>query len=350
MADYVHSAVLFVCLVPIAAILTWLCKKHVRIMDHASERSMHKGALPRSGGVAIVVTCSVGIVLLSVVQDGMFSWGYAFWGVSASAFLVAVVGFYDDITAGAFRLKLLSQFASAAVLIMLGMMIRVRGCIDGGVIAMALSYFLTVLWIVGITNAFNFMDGLNGLAAGVAVIVSIAFAAISASCGGSITAHMSVIVAASCIGFLFYNFPKATVFMGDVGSTFLGYCLGALALLAASGSSGAVPFMVMPLLLANFVMETFFTFIWRLYHKQPVHKAHRMHPYQLLRQMGLSTASVTMLYYVQSLVLALLGYAYLHSDLYVRGMIIGVIVLAYMVYFLAIYKAARMRGMLKVAL
>lgn len=344
---YVENVGFFLFLVVLSTALTYLCRNYVRIMDHASDRSFHKGAIPRSGGIAIVLTFCIGTLLYYNFRDTYFDGQGAFWGLFVSAMVIALVSFYDDITNRSFVYKLVSQLLGALILICFGLTLNEWSVpIIGKITFGPYRYILTVLWIVGITNAFNFMDGLDGLAAGVAVIASLAFSVITYYQGSGVTFHIGYILVACCIGFLLFNFPKASIFMGDVGSTFLGFCFGTMAILSSHYDMYHTSFMVVPILFANFIMETFYTFVWRLSKRQLVHKAHKLHPYQLLTQMGVPAKKVILIYYAQSVVLVCLCVLYVHSGIPMMVVILMFIIISYTAYFFKVHKAARARGMI----
>lgn len=343
--QYFYFLVFFCFLTVTSVVLTALCRKYVRVMDYASERSSHTGAIPRSGGLAIAAVFCIGILIYYLLRGEYFVNNSCFWGLFLSALGVAVVSFYDDVTDNTFLFKLLSQLVGVAILIAFGLTIKqVTIPFYGKATLGAFSYPLTLLWIVGITNAVNFMDGLNGLVAGVVIIVSFVFMFINILAGVGFTYHVSYIIAAACMGFMFFNFPRASIFMGDVGSSFLGFCLGAVAILAANFDLSHVPFMVMPILLSNFVLETFMTFVWRLLRREKVWRAHKMHPYQLLNRMGVSSRTVVLIYFMQSVVLSILCVVYLYTtSLSYKIIILASVVSTYMVYFFIVHYYARRR-------
>ena len=165
------------------------------------------------------------------------------------------------------------------------------------------SWPLSFLWIIGLTNAFNFMDGLDGLAAGTAVIASFFFLVITYSLGSSFVYIHCYTVLAGSLGFLVYNFPPARIFMGDVGSAMLGFVFATLAIIAARYDASHTSFMVVPLLLFTFIYDTSFTFVRRWLRGENVTQAHRSHLYQLLNRMGYSHLTVSLGHYPATAVL-----------------------------------------------
>lgn len=340
--------IFFILMAGISAILTYICKKFVRIIDNPTHRSSHTVAVPKSGGIAIVATFYLGICLYYLANGSAFD-QKAFTGLVVSAFVIALVSFYDDLTQKAFYLKVLGQLLGVILLISFGLSFKSWNIPFLGLVSLGFTgYVLTSIWIVGFTNAFNFMDGLNGLAAGVAIIVSLTFSFITAYYSGegfAFISYTNFLIASACTGFIIFNYPKASVFMGDVGSAFLGFSFAAMALFISRFDN--ISFMVIPILFANFILETLFTFIWRLFNKEPIHKAHRIHLYQLLNQMGIPAKRITLFYYGQTIILAVLSLLYLNSNSYMRSILILSLIAVYLFYFLLVHRAARRKGIIR---
>jgi len=267
-------------------------------MDIPNARSAHNIPTPKSGGVSVVTTFLIGVVIIFLVADKAVIRQVYFYGFVFSAVLIAVISLYDDVTNKPLIIKLLTQFAAVGVVLVSGLVIDQIAMPFFGLVFMGwLSYPISFLWILGLTNAFNFMDGLDGLAGGVAVIVSAFFCFITFSQGSVFVYITSYTVLSGALGFLIYNWPPARVFMGDVGSSFLGFVFAVLAIIAARYDVSHTSFLVMPLLLFNFIYDTFFTFIRRLLRGERVVDAHRTHLYQLVNRLGYSHQAVSLFHY-----------------------------------------------------
>lgn len=221
-----------------------------------------------------------------------------FWGFLLSAIALAVVSFVDDVTQKSFLAKIFTQMACVFAMLLVGVSIKVLWLPFIGETTLGFwGYALTFLWLMGLTNAYNFMDGLDGLAAGVAAIAASFMCAIAWSQGSYFVYLASYALIASVAGFLVFNFPPARIFMGDVGSAFLGFAFAALAVIGASFDYGRLSFYIVPLLLFHVIFDTFFTFLRRLMRGEKVHLAHRSHLYQLLNRMGYSHRQVSLYHY-----------------------------------------------------
>jgi len=289
------AGAIFLC----SAGLTYVMARFVQVMDRPNLRSSHSRPVPKSGGIAIVATFVVGSLIIYFYADVARIDDRYFWGYVISAVLLAVVSFVDDILQKIFLAKILTQVLCASVVLASGVVInRLAVPYWGEVPLGAVGYALTFLWILGLTNAYNFMDGLDGLAAGVAVIAAAFLCAIAFQQESVFVYVSSYVLLAGAAGFLVFNFPPARIFMGDVGSAFLGFTFATLAVIGASLDLGHLSFFIVPMLLFHFIFDTVFTFFRRLLRGEKIHHAHRTHLYQLLNQLGYGHRAVSLFHYV----------------------------------------------------
>jgi UDP-N-acetylmuramyl pentapeptide phosphotransferase/UDP-N-acetylglucosamine-1-phosphate transferase len=266
------------------------------LLDIPNERSSHSAPVPRGGGLIIVLACLIGYVIVSAVFHTHFSYGY-FVGAS----LVAIVSWVDDLYSLAFWKRLAVHFAAAAVLVAdLGVWNKLGVPFTESVLRLgpAVGALLTIVWVVWLLNAYNFMDGIDGLAALQAVVAGIGWAVVGVVLGLDGLFLFAGIFSAASAGFLFHNWPPAKIFMGDVGSAFLGFTLAAFPLLSRMEAGQDLP--VLPLLAVAFVwlfiFDTLFTLFRRLLRGERVWEAHRSHVYQRMVIEGVSHRSVTLIY------------------------------------------------------
>jgi Fuc2NAc and GlcNAc transferase len=260
------------------------------LLDIPNERSSHKVPTPRGGGAAIVITATVGFGLLFALRRIDF----ALFAALAGGLAVAVVGFVDD----RHPVPALARLAAhvAAALWALGWLGGLPPLPIGGH-PIELGVFGTLVGVLGIVwvlNLFNFMDGIDGLAASEATFVAWSGGLLSAATLASAgVAAAAVIFAASCLGFLSWNRPPAHIFMGDVGSGYLGYVLAVLALAAAR--SNPVALWVWLILGGAFFVDATVTLVRRLLRGERVYQAHRSHAYQWLARRWGSHGKVTLI-------------------------------------------------------
>lgn len=245
------------------------------LMDIPNERSSHSIPTPRGGGVAIVVSFTASLPVLTWL--GLLN-ADAMYGVLGAGLLVAMIGFADDHGHIAARWRLLGHFfaASWALFWLNGLpFVSLFGeSIDLGWIG----NILAVIYLVWMLNLYNFMDGIDGLASMEAVFASLSAALIYWCIGIDELIWAPLILAAGVIGFLCWNFPPARIFMGDAGSGFLGIVLGVFALRASAISPDLL--WCWAILLGVFLVDATFTLARRVMHRQKIYQAHRSHAYQ----------------------------------------------------------------------
>jgi UDP-GlcNAc:undecaprenyl-phosphate/decaprenyl-phosphate GlcNAc-1-phosphate transferase len=155
----------------------------------------------------------------------------------------------------------------------------------------------TAVWLLFATNAMNFIDGLNGLAGGVALIAACFLAGIAAFTGGWFAYFAALLLAAGLAGFLPFNFPRARIFMGDVGSQFCGFILAVLSVVASRFDGVELSFLIVPMLLSGVLFDVAFTLIRRAFAGEPLTEPHRGHLYQVAQRSGVPAVDVTLVHW-----------------------------------------------------
>ena len=293
----------FLAYLAVSLIRRWVVKG--QLLDHPNYRSMHLMPPPRGGGLAIVVIV-LGTALASANQTEL-SRSLIYIGCGA---VIAWLGWWDDVKSLSHRLRFAVQGIVAVISIVgLGyfkaVTIPMFGELQLGVVGIA----ITFLWIVGLTNAYNFMDGIDGIAGGVAVSAGLGWMWLSFASGhwgNSFVFWIALAISASSLGFLGHNWSPAKIFMGDVASTFLSYSFAVLPLLSAEKGGDAL--MLGTLLLWTFIMDAGVTFLKRLINGEKVFSAHRSHLFQRLVIGGYSHAAISFLYILLTLFAGFLSY------------------------------------------
>jgi len=262
----------------ISALLTWVVRNYAvtkGVLDVPNARSSHKVTTPRGGGLAIVLTYLAGVSALFVL-----GWlpSRTTGALLAAGSVTAVVGFWDDHASLSARLRFTAHFVAAAIaLAALGGMPSLS-IMDVATLSGWLAQTFALLMVVWFLNLYNFMDGIDGIAALEAVTVALGGAAAAFISGYPAGVSACLLLAAASAGFLVWNFPPAKIFMGDVGSGFLGVVFGVLAIDAAIHSP--VLFWSWLILLGGFIVDATVTLLRRLVRGDPVYLAHRSHAYQ----------------------------------------------------------------------
>ena len=264
-----------------------------RVMDVPDPRKAHARATPKGGGVGVVVAFLLGLAVL---------YGYAsfarlaepyFRGFILGAALIAAVSYLDDVFDWPFVFKLAAQMVAAMAAIASGLYVHDVnlpwvGPVELGWVGVA----MTLIWIVFATNAVNFIDGLDGLAAGTALVACAFLALIAQSQGGVFVYAAAMLLAAGLAGFLPFNFPRARIFLGDVGSQFCGYVLAVLGVAAARFDAAALSFLLVPMLLSGVLFDVAFTLARRAATGHRVTEPHRGHLYQIAHRSGMDPRAV----------------------------------------------------------
>lgn len=282
------------------------------ILDHPDARKSHDQPTPKGGGVGPVLAFVVGMLVFyhfSTLAETRFT------AVVVAAVAIAGIALADDLKDFSFLVKLAAQALAAAAAMATGLELRtlalpVVGEVQLGVIGMA----ITLFWIVGCTNAVNFMDGLDGLVAGVVVIASAALAVIAALNESWFAHAAAMFLLAGFAGFLPFNWNPARIFMGDVGSQFAGFMLAVLGVAAAGFEASQVSFLIVPLLLFGLLFDATFTLARRALAGERVSAPHRSHLYQMAQRTGVPVRVVAGLHWGFALYHAALAFLFLTLD------------------------------------
>lgn len=258
--------------------------------DTPVARSSHKTPTPRTGGVAVMAGFLGPALLVSIIEPGL-------WRLAALIFAAFALGLADDVRPLPAAVKLIGQIALAALFVFLFGAVETIPWPAGGALALGpAGAALTIFWIVAFMNAYNFMDGANGLAATAAIFGLSALAVAVAAAGADAPAAAAALLAAAVFGFLPHNFPGGRLFLGDGGSLSIGFAIAALAALAARAGAGSVSALFAPTVFMPFLFDVAFTLAHRLMRRRRLLEAHNEHLYQLLIRLGARHSSVTALY------------------------------------------------------
>ena len=263
------------------------------VLDIPNARSSHTRVTPRGGGLAIVLVVAIAALLAVILHPESLK---DVAGMILPAVSIAAISWLDDVHTLDNRTRFSVHLLCAAVsTAFLGPVEQVDlgsfGTFDLGIFA----WPLTVLWIVGLTNAFNFMDGIDGIAGITALAAGIAIAAASWALGATAVGAVAAAMAAASLGFLSCNWQPARIFMGDVGSAFLGFLIAVLPL-AVGGEAKPRVVPVAVFVMWPFIFDTGYTIVRRLRNRENIFEAHRSHLYQRLTIAGWSHRAVSALY------------------------------------------------------
>lgn len=281
------------------------------VVDRPGARKIHTLTTARMGGAAIFIAWLLPVVVVVSFRDAhwarLFGGAPVILGVILSATAMFALGLYDDFRGLGAGLKLPAEVAAAIALYVIGFRIENVSSPFGPPVALGvLALPVTVVWIVGLTNAVNLMDGIDGLAAGVAALTAV-FIGFAAEYGGSTHTTgilYAVPIAGAALGFLIYNFPPASIFMGDCGSLFLGFALAAISLVSSQKGHAAVAMFVPLIIFGVPVTDTALALLRRYLTGRNLFEADQRHVHHILLERGVSPRHTVLIFYVAS---ALLG-------------------------------------------
>jgi UDP-GlcNAc:undecaprenyl-phosphate GlcNAc-1-phosphate transferase len=278
---------------------TMVLAKRWGAMDQPDPRKVHQKAMPRLGGLAIFA----GIILPALFIAWFVMESPPYWGVVLGGVVAFAVGFLDDIYRLPPLVKLAGQSLAALIAIHFGVLVEFITNPFEDVFALGfLSVPLTLVWIVGVTNAVNLIDGLDGLAAGVSGIAALTMGIVAYLQGATMIFVLASVTLVAVAGFLPYNFYPARTFMGDGGSNFLGFILACLSVLGAAKSTALFAIFVPVVILGIPIFDTFFAIIRRWHNKASILQPDKNHLHHRLLAMGFGhRASVLLIYLISGI-------------------------------------------------
>jgi UDP-GlcNAc:undecaprenyl-phosphate GlcNAc-1-phosphate transferase len=320
----------FVAAMVMALILTPIVKNFaiwVGAVDAPNHRKVHTKIMPRMGGLAIFLAFVGAFFIISPAITEMKQ--NAAWGLLLGGLIIVITGALDDRFELSAKVKLLGQLIAASVVVAFGLrvdLVNIPFGDDTMVYVGWLSIPLTILWIVGVTNAINLIDGLDGLAAGVSAIATGTMMVMSLMMGNVTVALLCAVLLGSIIGFLFFNFHPAKIFMGDSGALFLGFSLATLSILGFKQAT-IVSFILPILILGVPLSDTFFAILRRYVNKTPISVADKSHLHHCLLQLGFSHRKTVLMIYGIATFFGLCAIVLSQASLWVALIVIAIILI-----------------------
>lgn len=285
------------------------------LLDIPGDRSSHKRPTPTMGGLAIVTAFFLGMILVQYLPVHWEKSRWLWWFLAGGG-VVAAHGLIDDVRTLPPLLRFILFCIVAGLPIIGGIRLKAFGIPFLGMIELGiLEIPMTMLWILAVIIFYNFMDGIDGLAVGVGAIVAGFLAYIAWEVGNTDILILSLLLGGSCLGFVWHNFPPAKIFMGDVGSTFIGYTLAMLALIGnQSEQSEHIPLIIPVLLLGTFLFDTVVTAGRRILRREKWYLSHREHYYQRMTNLGFSHLQITLGEYGITCLLGISALLYIRAN------------------------------------
>lgn len=301
-------------------------------------RRMHKTPKARLGGLAIFLGFLVSVCMFTDLPRPVV-------GILLGTVIIVVLGVFDDVYALSAKFKFAVQTLAALVPLYFGVVVErisvPHFISETGVLELGwLGYPLTVLWIVAVTNALNLIDGLDGLAIGVATISSITLLCISLMQENTLVVIITASLSGACLGFFPYNFNPAKLFMGDTGALFLGYTLSTVSVLGLFKGYAAISVAAPFLILALPIFDTSFAILRRIKNHQPIMAPDRGHLHHRLIDMGLSQKQAVIFIYALCIALCLFAIFLLATGA-VKIMALGLIFVLCVVFIIVVPRIIR---------
>lgn len=266
----------------------------INATDKPNHRKVHTNPIPTLGGLVIFIGFMIGVIIIQPVSSHHLA-------IVSGACLIILLGFFDDMYDLSPKIKFAAQLVAAMLVVFWGgLQVEFINLPFGGQVEFGLlSSLITIFWIVGITNAMNLIDGLDGLAAGVSSIALFTIGGMGLIMGDVYVSTMALILFFSTIGFLPYNFFPAKIFMGDTGALFLGYMISVLALLGFKNVT-IISFIIPIFILAVPISDTLIAMARRYINKQPISSPDSSHLHHRLVKSGLTHRQTVLFIYTLS--------------------------------------------------
>jgi UDP-GlcNAc:undecaprenyl-phosphate GlcNAc-1-phosphate transferase len=263
--------------------------RRLHFLDYPSDKKVHIDPTPLMGGIAVALASLASAAAALALIKCPYSARLV--GFMSGGLMVIVLGLADDANGMRPGAKLVGQTAAAAVMLF-------SGGIDGIPLPAPLAFVLALFWMVGLMNAFNFLDNMDGITSGLAAIAMLGIFVLAAGHGQINTAIAAIAVAGGALGFLWYNFAPASIFLGDAGSLFLGYAVGGLSLRAVAYSDGGLSALLIPVLMLGYpIFDAFLVTSSRLAEGRDVAQGGRDHSSHRIASLGLSSKQTAAVIY-----------------------------------------------------
>ena len=280
------------------------------IVAHMNKRTVHKHEIARIGGYAIYISSLIGSMLFLKTDHQINA-------ILISGFIIFMVGLYDDVHDLSPKVKLIFEMLAALIVIVYGQVyIKGFGYFPSDAMTL-LSGIVTLFWIIGITNAINLIDGLDGLSAGISIIVLVTISVTSILSGRSDIAALSLVLAGSIMGFLFFNFHPAKIFMGDCGALYIGFMISVISLLGFGYNASGFFTLGAPIIVLMVpIMDTLIAILRRKIHHKKFSEADRGHlHHNLMFKLNLGQRKSVLILYLVTILFSLSSYLYYYNQM-----------------------------------
>jgi UDP-GlcNAc:undecaprenyl-phosphate GlcNAc-1-phosphate transferase len=297
--------------------MVWLAGK-LKLVDKpgSAEHKLHQSATPMAGGLVLLAAGSISIAILPV------RYSVELLGILGAAFIVAIAGLIDDCSSLKPLYKLIGQIIAASVVVYFGVQVHIT---QVGWIDLSLSF----LWLIGMTNAFNFVDSMDGLAAGLAGIASAFFMLVTIDSSQPALSGLCAVILGIMIGSFLFTSPPAKMFLGDSGSQMLGILLASIGIAYTPGQAGlpqGLTWFIPILVLGVPIFDMALVVISRLRRGEPIYRAGRDHLYHRITMLGAHSNRAVLMMQITAIILGLLAFLSLGTNVVLANLIFGCVV------------------------
>ncbi|KKI89238.1 hypothetical protein WQ54_27135 [Bacillus sp. SA1-12] len=326
MHSYIDYIIAFILAFAVAVLVTPLVKRlaiKIGATDQPNARKIHKDIMPRLGGLAIFCGVVAGFLYLQPQSIYMKE-------IILGALIILVVGILDDKFTLQAKYKFAGQLIAAIVVASSGLLIEKFTIPFFGMVELNeyISFPVTVLWIVAVTNAINLIDGLDGLAAGVSTIAMTSILIMAFTDYQFLVVALCFILIGSTLGFLIHNFYPAKIFMGDTGALFLGYCISIISMLGLFKNITLFSFIIPIIVLAVPIFDTIFAIIRRVLNKKSISAPDKLHLHYCLVNLGFSHRSAVLVIYFFSACFGFSAIIFSNATLWISLLIMVILLIA----------------------
>jgi UDP-GlcNAc:undecaprenyl-phosphate GlcNAc-1-phosphate transferase len=313
---FIVPLLISLCVTPLVKKLAFL----IGAVDQPDERKVHTRIMPRLGGVAIFIATTIGIFLFT--NAGF----YPMYWMLLGSFVIVAIGILDDMKPMSAKAKLLGQIIAAMIVVYGGIRIEFINIpfMEEALFFGKWSWLISILWIVGITNALNLIDGLDGLASGVSSIALSSIFVMSLMMGNGTVATISLLLLGATVGFLYFNFYPAKIFMGDSGSLYLGFFLASLSILGFKNIT-VVSYVIPILILGVPIFDTFFAIVRRFRSGKSITAPDKKHLHHCLIGMGFSHRTTVLIIYGITMLFSLAALFLSQATIWIGGIVLFVV-------------------------
>lgn len=288
-------------------------------VDKPDHRKVHQSLMPRLGGLAIVIGTLAGFLYFTPKSSYILP-------IAIGGLIILVIGVLDDKYTLSAKTKFLAQLVAAAIVVLSGVDIDFISLPFGERIQLGtFGIILSILWIVGVTNAINLIDGLDGLAGGVSAIALGSILMMSILNNQFIVVPLCIILIGSIIGFLFFNFHPAQIFMGDTGALFLGYSIAVISMMGLFKSVTLFSLIIPVIILGIPIFDTFFAILRRILNKQKISAPDKSHLHHCLLSLGFTHRKTVLIIYAMGIFFGVSAIIFSTSTLWGSLIFIGLL-------------------------